>query len=319
MKGLGNVVSNLKRYDLLQERVSMLAQSVQRQFIQPLLQGHIALESKVALVAKKVETTERRHPESILTDIIALLTYLSTTIPQLLLDPLRSALLPTLIDDVVAFFSLHSTSSIHDLPAFNNLVNAVTQLESHIINLGWATETRLSKWTQGTSIWFSNRLSTVLLETRNAVLRESKTRKSVLISTGIDISNIPEPVNLPRAVGTDITVDTEQNQEPEPVAENKDDDEPDAWGFDTGDDELDETTEVSLGVDTDSWNWNEENDDITPSAENPDSFPYTLSSIPDSLMRIVEQILNEGIQLRSARYSYGIRMILTVVMRRILS
>jgi hypothetical protein len=339
---LTRVVSNLISYDLLQGQVSNLAQSIQRHFLQPLLQGHIGLDDDAALVAKNLDTSPR-NPESILKDITRLVTYLSTTFPSNLLDPLIAVLLPMLIDGILSFLLLHSVSSIAELPAFNSLVNAVAHLETHIVNSGWAKETPLSKWAQGTSIWFSNRQSTLLLETRKMVIRESKTLTTVLISSGIDIGSNPVSL-LPPTVGKDVPMEVEQKKEPrtnnndeddeddpnawgldsaddevvekkEPVANNNhddddDDDEPDAWGLDTADDEVEEPPEVSRNLDTDSWDWNENNDDDKRFSRDPNSFPYTLSSIPDSLMEIVERILNEGTQLRSPGYtSFGISLI----------
>ena len=339
---LSRVVSDLIRYDLLQGQVSALARGIQQHFLQPLLQGRITLVDDPSLVAKKSDASPRRNPESILKDITTLVTYLSTTFSSTLLHPLISTLLLMLIDDVLSFLPLHTASSITELPALNSLVNAVAHLETHIVNLGWATETPLSKWAQGTSIWFSNRQSTVLLETRKMVIREFQTQKTVLISSGIDIGSNPVSLLLP-TVGKDVPMEVEQKKEPrtnnndeddeddpnawgldsaddevvekkEPVANNNhdddDDDEPDAWGLDTADDEVEEPPEVSRNLDTDSWDWNENNDDDKRFSRDPNSFPYTLSSIPDSLMEIVERILNEGTQLRSPGYtSFGISLI----------
>jgi len=293
-------VSDLIRYDLLQGQVSALARGIQQHFLQPLLQGRITLVDDPSLVAKKSDASPRRNPESILKDITTLVTYLSTTFSSTLLHPLISTLLLMLIDDVLSFLPLHTASSITELPALNSLVNAVAHLETHIVNLGWATETPLSKWAQGTSIWFSNRQSTVLLETRKMVIREFQTQKTVLISSGIDIGSNPVSLLLP-TVGKDVQMEAEKKKEP--VADNNDDDddEPDAWGLDTADEEVEEPPEINRSIDTDSWDWNEDNDDIKPLSADPNSFPYTLSLIPDSLMEIVERVLHEGTQLRSAR------------------
>jgi len=293
-------VSDLIRYDLLQGQVSALARGIQQHFLQPLLQGRITLVDDPSLVAKKSDASPRRNPESILKDITTLVTYLSTTFSSTLLHPLISTLLLMLIDDVLSFLPLHTASSITELPALNSLVNAVAHLETHIVNLGWATETPLSKWAQGTSIWFSNRQSTVLLETRKMVIREFQTQKTVLISSGIDIGSTPVSL-LPPTLGKDVQMEAEKKKEP--VADNNDDDddEPDAWGLDTADEEVEEPPEINRSIDTDSWDWNEDNDDIKPLSADPNSFPYTLSLIPDSLMEIVERVLHEGTQLRSAR------------------
>ena len=300
MLDLSRVVSDLIRYDLLQGQVSALARGIQQNFLQPLLQGRITLVDDRSLVAKKSDASTSRNPESILKDITTLVTYLSTTFSSTLLHPLIAALLPMMVNDVLSFLSLHTASSITELPALNSLVNALAHLETHIVNLGWATETPLSKWAQGTSIWFSNRQSTVLLETRKMVIRESQTLKTVLISSGIDIGSTPVSLLRPK-VGNDVQTEAEKKKEP--VADNNDDDddEPDAWGLDTADEEVEEPPEINRSVDTDSWDWNEDNDDIKPLSGDPNSFPYTLSSIPDSLMEIVERILHEGTQLRSAR------------------
>ena len=137
------------------------------------------------------------------------------------------------------------------------------------------------------------------------VIRESRTLKTVLVSSGIDISS-KQAISQSLAVGKDVPV-VQMEQEEEPTSENSesndDDEEPDAWGFDTGIDEIveDQPRDVNGDIVTDSWEWNEDNNDLNSSSVDADSFPYTVSSIPDSLMEILERILNEGALLRSPR------------------
>lgn len=297
-------MSDLTTYDLLPRQASALAQIINQHFVKPLLQGHTTLNAKErTLVAQSHGPSHRQNPDLIITDLTTLVIFLSTIIPPTLLHPVISAL-PMLIDDTLAFLSLRS-ASIDDLPEFSTLVDAVARLETQIVNLGWATGTSLSTWAKGTSIWFSNRQSTVLVETRNMVVRESRTLKTVLISSGIDISS-KQAISEPLAVGKDVPV-VQTEQEREPISENSenndDDEELDAWGFDTDIDEIveDQPQDVNGDIVTDSWEWNEDNNDLNPSSVDADSFPYTVSSIPDSLMEFLERILNEGALLRSPR------------------
>jgi len=244
-----------------------------------------------------------QNPESIISDITTLVGFLSGNMPPTLLDSLTSALLPAMVGDILAFLSLRNASSIDDLPEFNTLVSVVAHLESQIVNSGWSTETALSKWANGTSIWFSNRQSTVLAETRNMIIRESSKLKPVLISRGVDICAKLTTLG-PSAVGKEDAPAMEVEHQKQALGEgnDEDEDEPDAWGFDVADEEVEEPADVNGGPVAESWEWNEDNEDLNTSvADNPDSFPYTVSSIPDSLQEIIDRILNERTLLQSPR------------------
>lgn len=281
-----------------------MAQSIEQHIVKPLLRGHTVLESKDdTLMTTSFGQSHPQNPESIISDITTLVGFLSGNMPPTLLDSLTSALLPAMVGDILAFLSLRNASSIDDLPEFNTLVSVVAHLESQIVNSGWSTETALSKWANGTSIWFSNRQSTVLAETRNMIIRESSKLKPVLISRGVDICAKLTTLG-PSAVGKEDAPAMEVEHQKQALGEgnDEDEDEPDAWGFDVADEEVEEPADVNGGPVAESWEWNEDNEDLNTSvADNPDSFPYTVSSIPDSLQEIIDRILNERTLLQSPR------------------
>jgi len=81
-----------------------------------------------------------------------------------------------------------------------------------------------------------------------------------------------------------------------------DEDEPDGWGFDSGDDDVDASAESGDDAENtvdDAWNnWEDDvEEEIEPAEAVSNAFPYAVSRIPDGLIDIVEQILQEREQL----------------------
>lgn len=230
----------------------------------------------------------------------SLITFLNTSFPQTVLHLLVIDLLPSLTTNLLTIFlPLHIPSSITELQSFETLLDSVTQFDTHLVNLGWASETPLSLWvSQAPRVWFSNRQATFLAETREYVVRQNKQSNNVVISSGIDIMSEPKLAQtIPEMVKTEepktVSAGPEKNVEEEEEA--------DGWGFDTEDVETEETSE---DVEADNWKWDDEipEDPAVTENDNSESFPYALSSIPEGLLEIIQRILDEGVQLQTSEY-----------------
>ena len=170
-----------------------------------------------------------------------------------------------------------------------------------LVNLGWASDTPLSKWVaDAPRIWFTNRQATFLSETRGFVIREVKNQKNVVVSSGIDILSDAKAVNS-EAIQEENSKTGYSDDPIDKPDEDEDEDEDsatDAWGFDAEED-TEDTAEVIEDEEPDSWNLDDELEDTVAMIDNLDAFPYSLSTIPGGLMEIIERLLNEGIQLQS--------------------
>jgi hypothetical protein len=320
-EGLTSIISDLRALDIFESRISYLSQSLAETFVQPLLKGDHSVSSNDALLIKKDHTS---HPPDIVFRYLTMLvTHLSAAFPQTVLDNLIPSLLPVLLSNILAnFLPAHIPTSITDLPMFDVLLDTVTHFDTVLVNSGWASETPLSTWVSNASkIWFANRHAAVLLETRVLVIRECANQKNVAISSGIDILSDPQIVNSGAVKEENLKEAYSGSTIERP--DDDEDEETDGWGFDAADDEAENTTDLhgdtEMGdTEPDSWNWDDENDDLKPlTKDSNSSFPYSLSPIPQGLMEIVERLLDEGLQLQSPRWPslHSVSLVVILAMR----
>jgi hypothetical protein len=91
------------------------------------------------------------------------------------------------------------------------------------------------------------------------------------------------------------------------LAKDVDEDETDGWGFDeTEEAEASTEVEVTQSVDAgevDSWDWDDESEDrtLTTTDSSLGKFSHIVSIIPDELMDIIQNVLDEREQLQSKR------------------
>ena len=296
-KGLDDNIRNLRALDIFEPKLSDLTQRLAENFIQPLLKGNHSISSDSVLLIKQENSSY--PPETTFKYLAMFVTHVSATFPELILDALATSLFPLLINEILrSFLPFHIPATIADLPTFDVLLDAVTHFDILLVNLGWASETPLSRWvSDAPRIWFANRQAAFLSDTRLLVIHESVSPKNVVISSGIEILINPQILNS-EAVKETIQKET-KSEGTEKIDEDDDDEEADGWGFDTADEEIEEETDVVQDLEPDSWNWDDENDDVKSLNQDLNSFPYTLSTIPGGLMEIVEGLLNEGKQLQS--------------------
>jgi hypothetical protein len=233
-------------------------------------------------------------PEVILKHLATLVTFLSTSLNKPVQEILIPKLLPALTDDLASqFLARHIPTSISELPEFENLLDAVTQFDNHLVTLKWSQKTSLSSWvSEAAQIWFASRCATFLVETRSFVIHEYTNPKNIIISNGVDIMNESKSTER-NEHKTESKGTTDQN-----TLDLDDEDEGDGWGFDAEDDGEDD---VAADTENDAWGFDDENDDPKDQETETESFPYSLSMIPEGIMDIVERVLNEGTLLQSAR------------------
>jgi hypothetical protein len=109
------------------------------------------------------------------------------------------------------------------------------------------------------------------------------------------------------------------------ATDDAEEDESDGWGFDDTDDaekRVEESHDVDAAEDEaepDAWNWEDDDVEVDDSrADDTNSFPYSLSSIPEPLMELVARVLKEGEELKSPWFAI-MNSELILVIRYILS
>jgi hypothetical protein len=292
------VISNLRSFGILQPRITTLNTILRENYIQPLLTGQHILNVHTSLsISQKSET---QPPEKIFKYLASLVTFLSTSFPHSVLQPLIPELLPSLTTDLLMdFLPSHIPLFITELETFDVLLDSVTQFDTHLVNLGWASETPLSLWvSQAPRVWFTNRQALFLSETREFIT-ENKDGKIIVISSGIDITIEPRIHEKSGDSEMDAKVAVKVEK-----ARDDEEEETDGWGFDAEGDESEEVNDVN---EEDNWKWE---DDLPEEAQveesekpqNSENFPYSLSNIPDGLLEIVQRVLDEAAQLQFSEY-----------------
>ena len=295
-KDFNTLVSNLESFGILESKVSTLSTNLGEVFITPILRGDRSAIVKDGLVVKKESSPQT--PAAILLSLTTVVTYISKSLPQHVLKTLIPKLLPILTTNLIkTFLSSHMPSAISDLALFDDMLKAVTEYNEHLINLSWTKRSTntLSKWiSDAPNVWFSNRQATFLLETRKFVLRELTNQKNVVISSGFDIMTEPQLMDKNPSESTQPATHSVQ----ETSQTTDEDDETDGWGFDAEEEAVEDASE---DTEVDGWKWDDEIDENVETSRNTGSFPYSLSTIPDGLIEIVERVLNEGNQLQSTK------------------
>ena len=275
---------------------------MKQHFVQPLLtRSYSITKSETALIITK--HGDLISFESILHHLSAVVTFL-TKFPQPILDLIIPSLTPSLTTDVADSFSSSAHIALDDLPSFISLCDEVSKFDRFLVDAKWVSHSPLSNWSTNPSrIWYSARLARYLMSTR-ALIIETLNQRGVLISSGVDIMDNPQSEqNKP---SDEKSADTDSLQFT--LEESNDgEDETDAWGFENSEDDFESDKAVLSDKDSESdgWNWDlDEPHTNKPgvSAEESLSFPYSISSLPDALMRVVESILEEGVKLQSAKW-----------------
>ena len=302
------VISNLKTFKLLESKVTEISNLLAELFLPQILSGShsIIIEETITMTRKEdlPQTTE-----AIFRYLAEFATFLSTTLVDPVLTMLISTLIPGLITDILtSLLPSRIPAEISGLSDFDTLLDAVAYFETHLVNLGWTSETALTMWlADAPSVWFSSRQAVFLMEARVLVSRECRNLESAIISGGIDIMVEPQRLQS-KSVETEKAIPRNVPEKPPSIRnEEIEEEETDGWGFDDADEEVEESIDTAAGeddVEPDAWNWEDDDADIgNNQVADTNSFPYSLSTIPEPLMELVERVLKEGEELKSPRFT----------------
>ena len=280
--------SNLQKMGVLEELADAFRKQLNENVLRPVVNGSsLARIDNGALLIEPSIQSESDIPENLNT----VLTYISRYLPRSVLALLKTRTFPELINAILFHYLTERCPEPSSLP---QTIDSLQHLNKIFIKSKWNAEINGRQWIQEVPHrWFANRQATVLSTVRSFLLTEQKSQESVKITEGIDISAVPQSGNVlkPEQV-PEKTVDAG-------ITANVDDeDEPDGWGFDAGDDDVDAPSEnrddEENNVD-DAWNnWEDDEEEMGPAEPVSNAFPYAVSGIPDVLMDIVERILQEG-------------------------
>jgi protein transport protein DSL1/ZW10 len=307
------VILHLSEYDMLEQKVSNFVNSLQKTFINPLMEGFRLISDERTLLIRAERLSS--SPETILAHLSILIVFLSKALPQLVFNLLIQNLVPIITTRLTGFITSFIPTSIDDLSAFDKLIASLSHFNQTLADLEWTSSTALTEWiSNAPKVWFASRQAAFLKNARTWIVQESTNQRNVVIHSGVDIMKDPQLVYNDR-IENKMTETPLMNL----TLEKQDDvdDETDGWKFDEKDVDTDETPQISQDLELDPWKWEEESDILSSQNGETGSFPYSISSIPDGLMSIVEQILSEGLQLQSARFRFN-QSILSLVILNIL-
>lgn len=220
--------------------------------------------------------------------------YISRLLPPSAFTLLKSTAFTELITTILRYYLREQTAAAGSLHATIELFNELNKI---LVMAHWPYEVNGQRWLQQVPrLWLANRRASLLSELRSVFHHSQSHHQNTLITKGIDILTEPKFVEV-----TDIGGPLEC--ENIATADVEDDHEPDGWGFNGGDDELDEgpaeNGEEDEDTVDDAWNtWDDDIDEATePEETSSNAFPYVVSSILDGLMDVVERIVSEGEQI----------------------
>ena len=288
---LEHLSSNLRNIGVLEETADAFRKQLNDNVLRPLVNGSslARIDNGAVLIEPSIQS-ETDIPENLNT----VLTYISQHLPRSVLALLKTRTFPELINAILFHYLSERCPEPKTLP---QTIDALQHLNEIFIKSKWHAEINGRQWIQEVPhLWFANRQATVLSTVRSFLLTEQTSQDSVNITKGIDIlappqsENIPKPEQVPeKTVDAGITLNVD------------DEDEPDGWGFDAGDDDVDapsENRDEDESTVDDAWNnWEDDEEEMEPAEAVSNAFPYAVSRIPDVLMDIVERILQEAEQL----------------------
>ena len=283
--------SNLQKIGALEEIADAFCKRLNENVLRPVVKGScLARNDNGALLVEPSNQSENDIPMNLDT----VLTYLSHHLPRPVLALLKPRTSPELINAILTHYLRERSSEPASLP---QTIDSLQYLNKILVKSKWPAAINGQQWIQEVPrLWFANRQATVLSNVRS-ILTKQTSHESVSITRGIDIMAIPQSGNV-----FDAGKAPAKTTDEEITANVDDEDEPDGWGFDSGDDDVDASAESGDDAENtvdDAWNnWEDDvEEEIEPAEAVSNAFPYAVSRIPDGLIDIVEQILQEREQL----------------------
>jgi hypothetical protein len=290
----------MKAHGLLDSKVSTLSILLQEQFIQLLLSANYSTSCDNALVIRKESSSQQ--PEIVFEHLTTLTDFLTSRFPRTLLQDLTATLLPALTNDIITqFLPSRIPNSLIELSTFDVLLDTVMRFDQHLVRSGWARETSLWSWVSSASeVWFNNRLAIFLDQTRK-ISAQKHPKIIKIFHKNHDVPKIPPDQNKARKGN----LNEEGIQSTIQPVKDEDEDETDGWGFDETEEqeapiEVEATQSIDAG-EVDSWDWDDEPEDRTSTTTDLSlgNVAYIVSVIPDELMDIIQNVLDEREQLQS--------------------
>jgi hypothetical protein len=291
--GLLCLSATLEKNGSLEERIIAFGRQLVTDVVRPIIDnrhaftrvknGDLLIEPRNG--AEQADDVPLRHLENVFK-------YISLLLPPTAFTLLKSTTFPELITTILRYYLCERTASTGSL---HNTIELFNELKKILIGANWPYEVNGEQWLQEVPhLWFANRRASLLSELRSFLLNNQPRHQNLLITKAIDI--LTEPKFAPV---TDIGRHLES--ENIVIVNVEDEDEPDGWGLNGGDDELNAAPAENGGEDDedtvdDAWNtWDDDVEQaMEPEETSSNAFPYVVSSILEGLMDVVEQIISEG-------------------------
>ena len=326
MVDFDEVFSSIESFGVLKQKIPELTTLLLDKFITPLFTQNYSLSTTHDTLALNKELTPRQL-DALFTSLSTLITNLSSNLHPRTLPLLKQDLLPSLMSSLQENVLSPSLSSIKlsELQLIDDLIKELVQLDRHLINFNWATSTPLKVWASNApQIWFEGRQAVLLDDTRK-LISENLTAPDLVITQGVNITIDPFDNQHEPNTESEKAIPVVQQKNGESVAVpvapagavDEDEDDSNGWKFD----DEEETSEIGNSIDNDTseWKWEDEeevdsnnvndfnidfniNNNSHPNISNQDTsdtFPYTISVIPDKLINLIQKFLNEATELYS--------------------
>ncbi|OLL25265.1 Centromere/kinetochore protein zw10, partial [Neolecta irregularis DAH-3] len=243
--------------------------------------------------------------------------FIDSAIPRVASSHLIPLLLSTINSHLIReILPSYIPENLHDLPSANYTLQQVEKFEVYLENLHWTADDDLRSWVgRSGSVWVSKTKQKMLIQARQAMIKGSTGMKKIPYQQSKVLYQV-ESTNRHESDDWNADWDEKQTSEKQStIAE----DQLDEWGLDFGDD-IDEEENIA---NEDEWSaWNEDDQHhteekkksrnmhsrnlSTASIPDPQVELCTISSLPNSILELVRQVLNHFEELQKERYAESV-------------
>ncbi|KAI9845132.1 MAG: hypothetical protein M1838_001860 [Thelocarpon superellum] len=326
---MDGVVRGLEKLNLLERKVDVLYQALARVLLSPRL-DHPFLSSAVTIAIDGDSITVTTDGANsglgpLFHDLGSMVDFLSTNLPPSIALPLSQTLMSSVSTRLITFWLTPGLpSSLAEMPTFREVLSMVETFIERIDSLGWKGTEGLKDWVQSTPrVWLTKRRETSLELVRTMLKQGLKDTKLV---ERIETQKVAPDDGMFRATEEDWNAGWSDNDEEKtsPAREEEEED-VSAWGLDEPvDDQGNSESDIHVADDDEveeAWGWGDEkNNKSTPASPQKAFQPapnrngqaskgakaekevtlrehYTITSIPQAILGVVENIIHDAEQL----------------------
>ncbi|KAL2833449.1 hypothetical protein BDW59DRAFT_169113 [Aspergillus cavernicola] len=319
---LGETVSALARLDELTAAKDKFQKDLFLAIFDPVLLSHMdGYSRRVHIRESSIHVNTEPSPASV-SDVLGysaeVFSFLRQFLPASILASLSGSLIPAVSSNIIShWLSSAIPTELDGLGQFETTLNHVLHFSKTMESLGWHGHEELVSWVnQASRLWLTRRRVDSLDQVRKVLAVSRGDSRQVERVEKRQVSESDEVLDNSNSDEWDAGWDDEKEEQPQ----KNDDEDVSAWGLDDDDDRINATAEANPEADDDgvgdAWGWAEDDEENQSSAEN-DTQPkeaattklgkgnkttsqtapkeitlkesYTITDVPDSILRIIQQ------------------------------